>query len=163
MPSTIPFRSIVKFVFSYPAIVFWLSTWVVPSFFLSAILTALYHLPHYSPFFRPLSNLMSFHLSRSLIRIGTTVSSIAMVFAAVATHRFGTATLRTSKESHSFTQRTLLMGAVSAALSIVALLAVGWTREQTVASILYLGAALVSHACVDRMSKSTRWIGNIVN
>jgi hypothetical protein len=156
-------KAILTLVFSYPAIVFWLAIFSVPSLFLASLIVNFLVFGPAAPIFPSWSRLATGRSSRPLIRVGATGSAIGIVLAAVATHRFAMTTVRLGKQPRPFSSQTVLTGTVSSVVSALALLCVGWTSQHFLSSIAYFVSALIAHTCVDVMSRQRRSMGKYVN
>jgi hypothetical protein len=159
----ITISNLIKMIFSYPAIVFWITIFSVPSFFISAWLANLLLFRFQGPFFPPFSRLVMSHTTGPLIRIGATGSAIGITLSTIATYRFGQTTLRTAKSHCRFSSRTLVTIAVSGVVSALSLMTLGWTHWNILSSFVHLAATLLNHTLVDLLARRRLFIGNVTN
>jgi hypothetical protein len=146
---SIDLKGLLKLVFSFPAIAFWIAIFGASSFLLSALGVHLITKRPRDLLFPPLPILISNRYSGPLVRIGITASAIGIALAAFATHRFGTIAIRTAKRAVSFSSRTLWTASVSAAISVVSLLAVGWTQQHFLSCCVYFVSGIANHVSID--------------
>jgi hypothetical protein len=153
------FRDLQKLFLSYPAIAFWLAVFGVSSFFISGFISYQVVRRPTSPVIPSVRTLVSHRASRTLIRIGSTISAAGIVLAIIATHRHATVKLARGQSPRSFTRRTVVTADVSGVAAALALLALGWTAHTVLSTLVFFPAILVSHLCVDLMARHYPGIG----